>query len=159
MKTLSAALLVLAIVASLTVSAYPLTYRLPFGEREISVGDTISVTVKLADYSCDDPTKDDVPVNGLFGVQLYFGFDPNKMRVVEAYAMDSDKGGPFDQGLCGFIEQKPGIYQLNVSKFDYYVVEAYDEVLLGVITLEATAGGDVVLKAANKLGPGFDDDT
>lgn len=136
---------------------FPLSYEIDFngdgsydGAWDMSVGDSIRVAIWLDDYTC-------LPDDKLFGTQLYVQFDSNKLQTVEAFSNDVRHGGPFDVGFSGFIERKPGIYNLTAAHFDYVRVDG-DRILIGTIILEATSSGNTTIKAVNKLGiEGFDD--
>ncbi len=145
------------LITMLSSPVYPLSYQIDFnGEGgydtswEMSGGDRTRVAVWLDDYTC-------LPDDKLFGAQLYVAFDSNTLQVVEAFANDVTRGGPFEVSLSGFKEHKPGVYFLVASNFNYVTVLS-SRILLGTIVLEATSSGSTTLKAANKLGmEGFDD--
>jgi len=139
------------LVTMLSSPVYPLSYQIDFnGEGgydtswDMSVGDRIRVAIWLDDYTC-------LPDDKLLGVQLYVQFDSNKLQTVEAFPNDVMHGGPFDRSLSGFLERKPGIYNLTASHFDYVRVSR-DRILIGTIMLEAMSSGNTTIKAANKLG-------
>lgn len=139
------------LVTMLSSPVYPLSYQIDFnGEGgydtswDMSVGDRIRVAIWLDDYTC-------LPDDKLLGVQLYVQFDSNKLQTVEAFPNDVMHGGPFDRSLSGFLERKPGIYNLTASHFDYVRVSR-DRILIGTIMLEAISSGNTTIKAANKLG-------
>ena len=51
-----------------------------------NVGDTLNVDIWLDNYDCP-------PSDELLGAQLYFGYDPAVLQVVDAYPNDGDHGG------------------------------------------------------------------
>ncbi len=157
MKNLLKVLFVSLMLTLIAAPAFPLSYEFDFHGDELwdtngslSVGESVPVEIWLDGYSCP-------PDDLLFGAQLYFSFDVNKLQVVDAFANDTTHGGPFDQSFSGFIEGRAGIYSLNAARFDYVSVIG-GRILLGTIILEATSSGNTTLKAANNLGiEGFDD--
>ncbi len=148
--------LVAVIFTMLTTFAYPLSYELDLngdgswdtgGEWAMSVDDTVRVDVWLDGYACE-------PNDKLFGVQLYFSFDSKKLEAIDAYANDTDHGGPFDPGLAGFkVEKQPGVYFLVASHFNYVEVSG-GRILIGSILLRGKKAGNTTVKAANSLGFG-----
>ena len=137
--------------------AFSLSYELDFNgdgvwdtNVSLSAGESVPVAIWLDGYSCP-------PDDLLFGAQLYFSFDVDKLQVVDAFANDTTHGGPFDPSLSGFRERESGIYFLIASNFNYVTVTG-NSILLGTIILEGTSPGDTTIKAANELGlDGFND--
>ncbi len=108
-------------------------------------GETVQVDVWLNGYVC--PPNDE-----LFGVQLYFVYDPETMLVNQAYPNDTDHGGPFDPDLSAFMEMEPGIYLVSAANFNFVTV-TNNRILLGTIELEcADAGSNIEIVAADSLG-------
>ncbi len=117
-------------------------------EWGIAEGDTIQLHVWLDGYICP-------PNNLLFGVQLYFSYDPAKLKLneINSYPNDWDHGGPFEPDLSAMVKQETGIYCIVVSNFNYVTV-IEGRILLFTIELERIAAGETEIRVVNDLGFG-----
>lgn len=153
MKSLSIICGIALFLSLMAVPAFPLSYEFDFDDDgvwdrawSLTQGETVEVKIWLDDYSEET----------LFGAQLYFQYDPSKIRVDEAnsYPNDNYHGGPFDHRISYIRKEENGVYQLSLAHFDSVLV-SNNKILFFTIKLECIVdGADVAIKAANDLGFG-----
>ena len=111
MKRLQAIIVLQFLITFFAVPAFPLSYQLSFDKDELSVGEIVTVEIWLdtSDYSCS-PADQNVPEDGLFGVQLYFQYDSDKIWVAQAYA---NANGRFD--VIAEVEKRLMVFMLKIK--------------------------------------------
>ena len=151
MKGLSIICGVTLLLSLMAVPAFPLSYEFDFNhdgvwdtEWQLEEGETVAVEIWLDGYLEDE----------LFGVTLYFQYDPSKIKVNQVIPHDTAHGGPFTPSWNKILEQEDGVYELSVANFDSVPISnnsiSFFEIELECIVDEA----DIAIKAANDLGFG-----
>ena len=154
-----ACVLAIPLIAS---TAFALSYKFDFDDDTVwdtnwtlqppPVGETVQVKLWLDDnYTCPPDDK-------IFGVELFFQYNPSKIQVNDVIPNDQDHGGPFspsytlprsgeplcDSGTCLLV--------LAASELTYITVEN-NQILLFTIELQALEEGSTDIVASGNIFP------
>ncbi len=142
--------------------AYAVAYRMDFNGDEVwdttwiieppPGGATAQVDVWLdQNYECP-------PDDNLFGLALYFQYDPEKIAINQIVPNDADNGGPFDPDFTILTDPacEDGVCYIELAHF-LFITLVENRILLFTMELEALDTGVVAVQAAGNVGPPFDD--
>ena len=161
-KTILIIAVLLGAVVAVADPAFPLAYRFDFDGDEVwdtswileppPAGETVELEVWLdQNYTCP-------PVDNLFGVALYFSYDPGKLQVNQIIPNDALYGGPFDSQLT--ILNAPlcsgGVCVIEVANFSFVTVSG-NKILLFTVELEAIGSDVAAVQASDNVGPPYND--